>query len=102
MTPDIDIDSIQKQAKATKTGNNFDIFTCQTCDPDGVTEYTRGQVNVHLQETHGIDTKTTQAKREMLMHLDGRDWYQSNYRWVFGEVVLINYTRNKRGKAERW
>lgn len=100
---DVDINEINKASKATRDGKQFNFFICQTCDPDGKKEYSFEEIVQHLADVHGIDTKTQKCKREMLMHLDGRDWYQSNYRLDFGRgVILINYVRNNRSKAERW
>ena len=103
MTENSDMDAINNASKATRDGKQFDVFICETCDPEGKVEYSRVQVGSHLLDVHGIDIKIVKCRRDMLMHLDGRDWYQSNYRYDFGSgVTLINYTRNKRGKGEGW
>ena len=60
----------------------------------------RADLTKHLAEAHNIDTKTQKFNRQMLMHLDGRDWFSSTYSWSCEAVTFQEYTKLKRGKND--
>lgn len=71
---------------------NIHYFVCSTCN-DGL-QMTQIQAVEHLKSEH--NATETKGNRQMTLHLDGRDWYQSNYQWTIGDVQLLEVCRNKR------
>jgi hypothetical protein len=70
------------------------FWHCLTCADD----QERGHADMmkHLQEKHGIDTKTAQGNRQALRHLDGSDWFSWEYEWIIGEVKAHQHLCQKR------
>jgi len=62
--------------------NPVNNFVCRTCDPTGKTVYTQTEFTQHLREAHKIDPVKMKARRQMMMHLDGSYWFQSQYHWT--------------------
>ena len=59
---------------------------------------TQKDVIEHLKIVHSLtDMK---GSRQMVMHLDGRGWYQSSYRCEIGGVVLMNYVQYLRNRND--
>jgi hypothetical protein len=90
---------LEKMARSTKDKRpQFNIWRCLECE--GQPEMEHGEFVKHIREVHNIqpDTSGTQT---MTMHLDGRDWYQSNYAVTFNGLKFENYVRNKRGRSTR-
>lgn len=75
--------------------NSFDHWQCETCQTDAME---REPMFAHLREVHDIDAENTSASMNMTMHLDGRDWYQTNYAisLLDGRVNLSRFIRNER------
>lgn len=86
-----------KAAKGSRT------FFCETCKPkDGSEpEMDVEALKVHMQTVHGVDVLATQGTREMLMHMDGRDFYQSNFRWTVGGVIFTEIDWQPRRGADK-
>ncbi len=72
---------------------NVDEWQCVTCDKNKPGEesktYTRKEIIEHLSSIHGLSGKT-RGSRQLLMHLDCSDHWQSTYQWNIGDVVLAN------------
>lgn len=68
---------------------------------EGDPEFHHKPMMQHLKEVHGIDPKIARCSREMIMHLDGRNWFQSNYKWIIDGKKFINFVRIKRNKNTR-
>jgi hypothetical protein len=66
-----------RQAQLTSDGNEHHIWQCDRCEGFPQWETARGFVD-HLVAAHGM-TEPIQVRREMLAHLDARDWFQTNY-----------------------
>ena len=73
---------------------SFNNWQCDECE--GQPEFTHAEMMKHLKEIHQIDPKTAKATRRMTMHLDGRDWFQSNYEIVIDGKKFMNFIRNER------
>lgn len=55
----------------------------------------------HLQKVHHLDPKTTKVRKQMVLHLDGEDYYSSTYDCTIAlpdgkKLKLALYTCNKR------
>ena len=95
---EIDMDELGKKSKMNVKASSFDVWKCMSCE--GEPEFERPEAMRHMQEVHGIDTKTAKGSRKMLMHLDGRDWFQSNYEITINGLVFVNYCRSRRAKND--
>lgn len=95
---EIDMDELNKKSKMDVKAKSFDVWKCMSCE--GEPEFSRGEVAKHALEVHGVDIKTVKFQREMLMHLDGREWFQSNYEWKVDSMTLVNYSRSPRAKND--
>lgn len=69
-------------------------FTCQTCNSEAMQF---GEIRKHLVDVHQSDGKGT---KQMISHMDGRDWYGSVYRWAFGDVIVIESITAEREKDD--
>jgi len=77
----------------------YNIYKCITCD-DGK-EYSQSEIQKHLKEVHRIDPAKVKGTKEMVMHMDSRDWYASEYKIKIRNVELKNETCDKRSKESR-
>lgn len=53
-----------------------DSWTCITCKTGAMTHK---EMIDHLKNGHGLDPKKTTAQRKLRMHMDGTDWFGSDY-----------------------
>lgn len=77
---------------------DFDVWFCLECE--GTPEFERAEMMCHLKDVHQIDPKTAKGTRRMTMHLDGRDWFQSNYEWEINGMKFANQVRCERAKND--
>ena len=56
------------------------ICKCETCAE--LPEFEHAEMLEHLRTVHGLDAKTTQFARTMLMHIDGDTWYEYQWQWI--------------------
>lgn len=82
------------------TEDEFNVFQCEGCKEQP--QFDAKDLAGHLKEVHGLDVKHVRNKKTMVMHLDGRDFYQSNYRFdlIDAGFSLFQYVRNKRRKDD--
>jgi len=80
----------------------FDNWQCNECE--GQPTFPHGQMVKHLKEVHQIDLKTAKGTQEMTMHLDGREWYQTNYEIEIDGKKFARFVRNERAADDmmRW
>ena len=76
----------------------FNVWACLTCEEKPT--LTQGQVMEHLRDVHGVPPGTL-GNRNMVTHLDARDWYQTNYQVEIGGVQLTQSVRNPRSKRNQ-
>lgn len=89
----------EEMAKQLKDkGLSFNTWVCRTCE--GEPTFDHKEFIEHLKKVHNIDPKTAQGTRTMTMHLDGRDWYQTNYDVVIEGLKFINQVRNERTRND--
>ncbi len=91
------MEKIAKQAQTKET--SFNRWKCLECEDQP--EFEHADMMKHLQEVHQIDLKTAKGTRQMVMHLDGSNWYQSDYKIEIDGKKFMNYVRNKRNKHTR-
>ncbi len=82
-----------------KTSLSFNRWKCLECK--GEPEFEHADMMKHMQDVHQIDTKNAKGTKQMSMHLDGRDWYQTNYNVEINGMKFLNLVRNKRNKRTR-
>ncbi len=76
----------------------FHICICQTCEDHP--EISWNDFMEHCQQKHGV-TKNSEGKKEMLMHLDGSDFYEWWYNCKFDDkVVFTEIQRSKRTRED--
>ena len=69
-------------------------FSCVTCKQEvGVPLDT---MKHHMANIHKIDIAKEKGSRQMNIHLDGTDFYESTFTWTFGEVSFTEHTRDSR------
>jgi hypothetical protein len=76
--------------------NSYNVWTC--CG----TQFTQPEIVEHLKTAHKVESMA--GKRRMTMHLDGQEFFQSNYEWTVGDVVLRQVVRTERAADDimRW
>lgn len=71
---------------------------CETCGAEE--EMTQPEIIAHLKEVHGLETNGLKCRRRMVQHMDGENWYISQYAVALdattGEIKLSNSTVNRR------
>ena len=76
---------------------NINNFICN-CSPGVMNQK---QFMEHLKTVHNIDGENIKGTRKMIMHMDGRDWYSSEYLWTLESgVIFTQYCKNKRSKND--
>jgi hypothetical protein len=77
----------------TKEYNIYQCLTCEGAESD--LDYTG--MKQHLMDVHKLDTKNMQGVREMLMHIDGADFYIWKWQWTLDSgVKFLQETCSKR------
>lgn len=61
--------------------------------------YSKADFIEHL-KTHGIDPQTAKGNRQMTMHMDGSNWWQSTYQWTLGDLHFTQSIRSEREKND--
>ena len=56
----------------------FNLFKCDTCEDK--TEYESDAFMEHLYTVHNVP-KGTQMTRQMIMHLDAQEFFETQYLW---------------------
>lgn len=77
-----------------KEKNSWSIWKCLECE--GRPEFEHADMMKHMQEIHKIDTKTAKGTQKMIMHLDGRDWYQTDYEVTVNGLKFTHSVRLER------
>ena len=76
----------------------WNLFRCLSCE--NKPEFTPKEIIVHLETVHNI-TKMT-GIRNLICHLDGKDFYQDDFSWEVSNVKLTQQIRRKRrGESKR-
>lgn len=73
--------------------NSHNVWTC--CD----TAFSQPEIVEHLKAAHNIEMPI-EGKRRMTMHLDGQEFFQSNYEWTVGDLVLHQSVRTERAEDD--
>ncbi len=73
-----------------------DVFICNNCNLE---LGDRKQAIEHLKTIHKLET--TKGTRQMTLHVDGTNFFESQYTWTFGEVQLIECCHNERTAKTR-
>jgi hypothetical protein len=81
--------------KPVKASN---VWKCCVCEAQPEFEHT--EMMEHLRSEHHIDTKNTKAKRSMVMHMDGANWFSSTWEWEINGMKFIQNTVSPRDKSD--
>lgn len=81
------------KAKQAPKVEEFNLWRCEAC---GLNDLSFEAVKDHLFGVHGIDVQKTPCDRQMIMHMDGRDFYSSTYKVTIAGVVLFNKQQSAR------
>ena len=73
--------------------NSHNVWTC--CDH----QFTQQEIVEHLKVAHNVPSPI-EGKRRMTMHLDGQEFFQSNYEWTVGDLVLHQSVRTERAEDD--
>lgn len=82
-----------------KKGEPVDIFWCETCRQTDAQGMTKKEAIAHLLAIHKLKTPT--GKKQMVMHLDGEKFYESQYKWIFGKVEMSELYHGTRVGEDR-
>lgn len=82
-----------KRTKKKQEDTSFNVWSC--CD----NSFTHEEVMKHLEEVHGLQ-RPLKGSREMIQHIDGREYFQSDYKWTIGELVLYQSVRSVRDEDD--
>lgn len=74
----------------------YHTWKCLTCEGEPEFADLDG-VRSHVTQVHGYKPGT-QGKRNEVLHMDGRGWYRSDYKWDFGSFALGESLCEVRGK----
>lgn len=80
---------------AKSIGSN--ILQCLTCKDSP--EMNHDDFMKHLKDAHGIEPGE-KGTRQMVMHVDGRTFYKSSFKWTMKGVEFMQYTENSREKDD--
>jgi len=83
-----------KKTKKKEPVEEFNRWHCHECDET----FDFQPFKQHLTEKHGITEM--KGNRSMVMHVDGSDWFQSNYAWTIGEKQFTQSARTKRSEED--
>lgn len=89
--------STKKKKEDTRRYGSFWVYP--NCE--GKPEFEHADMMKHMQEVHGIDPKTTQGKKTMLMHADAATWFTSQYEWEINGLKFHQSTCTKRSKESQ-
>jgi hypothetical protein len=78
--------------KTTRRYGSF--WSCPNCKD--TPEFDHAGMMAHMRDAHGIDTKNTKGTQRMLMHVDGSDFFASDYEWEINGLKFNQSTCNKR------
>ena len=85
--------------KAPEKRRYGSYWICQGCL--GNPEFDHAEMMTHLQEVHGIDTKTTKGTKTMMTHMDGTDWFASQHEWDINGLKCLQTTTCKRSAESK-
>lgn len=75
----------------------FNLFKCDTCEDK--TEYESDAFMEHLYTVHNVP-KGTQMTRQMIMHLDAQEFFETQYLWECGSIKFYQCIRLRRHKDD--
>lgn len=70
----------------------FNLWVCNKCVEEGSFDaegIDRAEFVKHIQEKHGINLKTQECQRGMLMHLDDADFHLTTFEWTIKDLKCI-------------
>ena len=78
-----------------------DLWKCETC---GSQQMSYAEMKEHLKTAHAMNVDGLKGKRQMLMHMDARDWFSFRWQWTFetlnGPITVLNETVSPRAKND--
>lgn len=81
------------------TNRRFGSFwVCTVCKDNP--EFEHKDMMQHMSAVHNIDVKNTKGRKSMLMHLDGSDYFSSQYEWEINGMKFLQTTCSKRSKQD--
>lgn len=90
-----EIEALRKKMIIPKTkGDEYHVCICQACEDHFEAPWK--EFMEHCQKVHGV-VKNEEGTREMLMHLDGKNFFEWRYTCKFGDkVTFLECNRQKR------
>lgn len=83
--------------------NPINVFTCSQCkDAEGLGFE---EFKHHLFDVHSLKADQLNGKKQMMMHMDGAQWYCSTYEWTLETGLKFHqFTKHARSKDDmmRW
>ena len=74
-----------------KSLNSYNIIKCLECKDEP--EFEIRDIEKHLEEVHKIPAQLQKANRRMTMHLDARDWFETDYECEVAGLHFIQFVR---------
>jgi len=80
--------------------DEFNIWKCLACE--GQPEFEHQQFIEHLEQVHGVlkDAKGIKGERDMRMHLDSQEYFESTYEWTINDLKFMQYVRCQRASDD--
>lgn len=99
--------NVKKKVNKMKTKNETtqtqfgSWYACLNCK--GVDGLSLDAMKAHLKEVHGFDVSGVKVSKKMLMHMDGADWFSSQYEiTIKDDLKILQNSCNKRNRSDRY
>lgn len=79
--------------------NPIHVFTCGHSDCKKLDSMVFQEFKHHLFEVHNLKSDQLKGKKQMMMHMDGQQWFSSQYEWAL-ETGLKFYEFTKMARAK--
>ena len=81
--------------------NPINLFQCGHPDCKGKDAVNFEEFKHHLFSAHGLKSDQLKGKKQMVMHLDGAQWYSYQWSWVLDIGLKFDqFTKNTRRKDD--
>lgn len=81
--------------------NPINLFACGHPDCKKKDSMVFEEFKHHLFSIHGLKSDQLQGKKQMMMHMDGAQWYSYNYEWTLNSGLKFNqFTKQARAKDD--
>jgi hypothetical protein len=81
--------------------NPVNVFQCGHPDCQKLDSMNFAAFKNHCAEVHNLSADQLKGKKQMMMHMDGTQWYSSTYEWTLeGGLKFHQFCKNARAKDD--